>query len=78
MAKSQCGKRNEGPRRCPIDAAALERMAGLARGFPGKTVSLVRTAPTGRGRDDCIVLRIDNASAAEHRQGAALEPLDAA
>jgi hypothetical protein len=45
----------------PIDADTLERMARIARGFPGRTVS-VAMAAEGAQRTQ---LRIDGVAAAE-------------
>ena len=50
-----------------IDAETLERMARIARGFVGRTIS-VRSTPRDRSSSDCTI-RIDGVSAAELLDG---------
>lgn len=48
-----------------IDAALLERMGDLARGFPGRTVSIARPPHRSRHVAEKIVLHIDGVAADE-------------
>jgi hypothetical protein len=50
--------------RC-IDAALLERMGDLARGFPGRTVSIARPSRRSRNLAERIVLHLDGVAADE-------------
>jgi len=48
-----------------IDAALLERMGSLARGFPGRTVSLARPSDLPPSLAEKVVLHLDGVAAAE-------------
>ena len=54
----------------PIDAAMLERLGRIARGFPGRTISLEKQASHSLSADSAIlerwpVIRIDGVEAAD-------------
>jgi len=61
-----------------IDAALLERMGDLARGFPGRTVSIARPSRRSRHVRERIVLHIDGVAADEISESAAPRHNDAA
>lgn len=63
--------------RC-IDATLLERMGDLARGFPGRTISIARPSRRSRNVAEKIVLHIDGVAADEISEGPATERHDAA
>ena len=61
-----------------IDAALLERMGMLARGFPGRTVSVARACQRSDAVVEKVVLHLDGVAADEIVAAALLEPNDAA
>ena len=48
-----------------IDAALLERMGRLARGFPGRTVSVARSPERSDAVVEKVVLHLDGVAADE-------------
>ena len=65
-------------KRICIDAALLERMGFLARGFPGRTISAARSHRRSRHVAERVVVHIDGVAADEVREGVAPEHDDAA
>ena len=61
-----------------IDAALLERMGRLARGFPGRTVSAARPAERSDALVEKVVLHLDGVAADELVASALDPPNDAA
>jgi hypothetical protein len=61
-----------------IDAALLERMGMLARGFPGRTVSLARASERSDALVEKVVLHLDGVAADEIVASELEEPNDAA
>jgi hypothetical protein len=61
-----------------IDAALLERMGMLARGFPGRTVSLARPPERSDALVEKVVLHLDGVAADEIVASELDEPNDAA
>lgn len=61
-----------------IDAAMLERMGYLARGFPGRTVSAARSQRRSRHVAEKVILHIDGVAADEVSEGSLPNHDDAA
>jgi hypothetical protein len=61
-----------------IDAALLERMGILARGFPGRTVSVARAGQRSDAVIEKVVLHLDGVAADEIVASALHPPNDAA
>ena len=69
---------NARSKRMCIDAALLERMGFLARGFPGRTISAARAQRRSRHVAEKVVVHIDGVAADEVQEGGLPDHDDAA